>query len=66
MKLEDFKIGEQRDWKFGVITREVYRVSENKFEIHDTSSGWMVAKVSKSTMLKLTSGEVSLLDIDFN
>lgn len=65
MNIETFNIGEQKDWKFGLITREVVRVSENLFEINDTSNGWLTAKVDKETFERLTTGKESLLNIDF-
>lgn len=58
-------VGENIDWKFGVCTREVSRISNDSFEINDFSCGWTSAIVNKETMEKLTAGEVSLLDIYF-
>ncbi|MGH2666086.1 hypothetical protein [Flavobacterium sp.] len=63
--LEDFKIGHVFDWKFGLITREVERLSDDAFQIHDTSGSWVSAIVNLETMKKLTTGEISLLSIDF-
>jgi hypothetical protein len=62
-KLSGHQIGTYKTWKFGLISREVYRISENLFEINDTSSGWVSATVGKRTMEKLISGEKSLLDL---
>lgn len=60
----NLKIGFSMDWKFGIITRDVYRVSENKFEISEVSGGtWYVAKVSKETMQKVLNGEVHLSEL---
>lgn len=59
------KIGEQKDWKFGLITRSCYRVNENLYEIHDCSDGWLVAKVNHETFEKLIVGEISLLTLDW-
>ena len=60
----NLKIGFSMDWKFGIITRDVYRVSENKFEISEVSGGtWYVAKVSKETMEKVLNGEVHLSEL---
>jgi hypothetical protein len=66
MNLLDFKIQDQRGFKFGLCTREVVKISENKFEIHDTSCGWTSAIVDKKTMQGLIDGNQSLLDINFN
>ena len=59
------KIGEEKDWKFGLITRSVYRVSEDLYEICDLSSGWQMAEVNHETFEKLTKGEISLLTLDW-
>jgi len=64
--LDVLRIGESANWKFGLITREVFRVSENEFEINDLSHGWSTALVNKNTMQKLLNGEESLLNIEFN
>lgn len=61
----DLGIGESIDWKFGMISRDVYRVSEKKFEINDTSSGWVSAYVSKKVMGELVEGKKSLLELDW-
>ena len=60
-----FLIGETKNWKFGLCTREVYRALKNLFIIEDTSCGWTTAQVDEETMRKLCVGEVSLLDITF-
>jgi len=65
MNILDLKVGQSIDWKFGISTRDVYRASEDKFEITDTSSGWYVALVSFETLEKLLKGELSLLDLDW-
>jgi hypothetical protein len=59
------KIGEEKDWKFGIITRGVHRVSEDLYEIYDLSSGWQMAEVNHETFEKLTKGEISLLTLDW-
>jgi len=59
------KIGEEKDWKFGIITRGVHRVSEDFYEIYDLSSGWQMAEVNHETFEKLTKGEISLLTLNW-
>jgi len=66
MDLLDFKIQEQRDFKFGLCTREVVKISDDKFEINDTSCGWTSAIVNTETLQNLIDGKKSLLDINFN
>jgi hypothetical protein len=58
-------IGTQIDWKFGLITRSVYRVSEDCFEIDDTSCGWTTAIVDENTMYGLMCGDIDILSIPF-
>jgi hypothetical protein len=59
------KIGEEKDWKFGLITRTCYRVSEDVYTIHDFSNGWQIAEVNHETFEKLTKGEINLLTLDW-
>lgn len=65
-ELKQLQIHEQKEWKFGLITRTVVRISETMYTIHDLSSGWLVANVDIPTMEKLLSGEVSLTQLDWN
>ena len=58
-------IGEQSQWKFGLITRDISRVSETEIEIDDTSDGWLSVTVTNEVFEKLLSREVSLLDLDW-
>ena len=60
------EINTWQDWKFGLITRSVYRLSENEFEINDLSDGWHSANVDLQTMEGLLNGSISLLSIQFN
>lgn len=61
----DLPIGHSTDWKFGLITRDVYRMSETKFELTDTSHGWLNCRVDLDTMRKLINGEQSILDLNW-
>ena len=60
------QINTWHEWKFGLITREVYRLSENQFEINDLSDGWHSAIVDLSTMQGLLNGSISLTSIQFS
>lgn len=64
-KIMQLPLGESIDWKFGLITRTICRVKTNVFEIDDTSSGWITATVNLDTMVKLSVGEMSLIDLDW-
>jgi hypothetical protein len=59
------QIGEQKDWKFGIITRTIIKISENLYEIHDCSDGWQIARVNHEQFEKLIKGEISLLTLDW-
>ncbi len=59
------EIGEMIDWKFGLINRQIERISENDYLIHETCGGWITAKVDKKTLDKLTIGEMSLLELNW-
>jgi hypothetical protein len=59
-------IGSQLDIKFSnVSTKEIVRVEENKWEIHDTVGGWNIARVNDDELINLFSGEISLMDLDW-
>jgi len=62
---DHFEIGSYQDWKFGLIIRDVHRISENEFEIYDTSDGWVGCVVDKKTFLDLTNGLKSLLELNW-
>ena len=57
------EIGEMIDWKFGLINRQIERISENDYLIHETSGSWITATVDKKTLDKLIIGEMSLLEL---
>lgn len=65
LNLDNFMIGETKDFKFGLITREVFRALKNLFVIDDTSCGWTTAQVDQQTLESLINGSLSILDIDF-
>lgn len=65
MNIQDWPIGHTKDWRFGLVTREVERLEEDLFEIHDMSDGWISAKVNLETFQALTEGKKSLLDLDW-
>ena len=64
MNIDDIK--NQTDWRFGLITREIVKVSEDLFEIHDTSNGWQIAQVDKQTLKDLIDGKISLTTLNWN
>jgi hypothetical protein len=65
-KILDLKVGHSTDWKFGLITRDVYRISDKYFELTEISGGsWLNAKVSKETMTQILEGKKSLLTLNW-
>ena len=65
MNLDNFQVQTTQDWKFGLITREIYRVSEDRFEIHDLSDGWLTADVDKPTLIGILNGNISLTSLEW-
>lgn len=65
MNIETHEIGTIKAWKFGLITREIYRINKNLFEINNFSDGWTSAIVTKSTLLKLYTGQKSILSLNW-
>lgn len=63
--LKIFQIGTYQEWRLGIISRFVYRITENEFEINDTSNGWVSCIVDKETILGLTNGEKSFLELNW-
>lgn len=53
-------IGHSMDWKRGLITREIYRISETEFELTETVDGWYNAKVSLDKLVLILKGELEL------
>jgi len=59
------KIGEQKDIRLGFVTRDVFRISENKFEITCTVGTWITAVTDKATLLKIIKGKESILNLNW-
>jgi hypothetical protein len=62
----NLSIGKSIDWKFGLITREVYRISKNKFEINETCDKWITATVTKKQIDELFNGSLSICELNWN
>jgi hypothetical protein len=59
------EIGSMQTWRFGLVNREVQRITEELFIIHDLSSGWQTATVNRKVMGELIKGEESLLNLEW-
>ncbi|MDR1502288.1 MAG: hypothetical protein LBT43_07525 [Prevotella sp.] len=64
-QLMQLPVGNQIDWKFGLITRTIVKTSEEEYQIHDFSHGWRIANVTMDTIEKLMSGKFLLLELDW-
>jgi hypothetical protein len=64
-QLNALKIGDYMDWKFGLITREIYRCSNDRFQLNDMCGEWLTVIINKNTMLKLLTGEKSLNSLNW-
>ena len=51
-------------WRFGLVSRYVERQGKYYY-IHDTSSGWITAKVTKKQMADLINGKLELLNLNW-
>lgn len=63
--LNNFPVHTSQDFRFGLITREIYRHSENKFEIYDTSDGWVSCMVTLKELSQLINGEIDILNLNW-
>lgn len=63
--IETLQIGESCDWKFGFITRDVYRVDEIWFEITETSEGTITATVDLFTLRLVLDGKKCITELNW-
>ena len=66
-QLNTMNLGQMKDVVFssGVarVTREIERVEQNLFYIHDFSSGWLTAKLNLNDAIKFCKGEIKPIDL---
>lgn len=69
--LDNVKIGDYYDivkiskFSDSKVTKEVYKVSDNKFELNSTTDGWLTAYLDKEELIKYMVGEIDDLDLDW-
>jgi hypothetical protein len=63
--IESIPLHSYTEWRFGIVTRSVYRARKNLFLIDDTSDGWYTARVTLNQMINLTEGNLSLLSLEW-
>ena len=59
------KIGESVDYKFGLITYDIYKVKDGLYELTDTSSGWVDCRINEQKLTNLLEGKISMLDLNW-
>jgi len=67
-KVDDFlnmPLESSADWKFGLSTRDVYRIDKDSWELTDTSSGWLNVTVGLNEIQMLLNGHLSITDLDW-
>lgn len=63
--MDNQEIGTYKEWKFGIVTRTVYRIGEEVFEINDMSDGWKTCIVNKCTINELLNGTKCITNLKF-
>lgn len=63
--IKKMKLHEMEGWKFGLCTREISRIDENRYCIDDTSDGWKSAYVTLEQLEQLFNGDLSLTDLNW-
>jgi len=67
--IREWKVGQMKGIRIGLSTREIVRLDLNKFEINDTTDwyyGWMVAYVNREELAGVLTGEIELINLDWN
>ena len=66
-QLNTMNLGQMKDVVFssGVarVTREIERVEQNIFYVHDFSSGWLTAELNLNDAIKFCKGEIKPIDL---
>jgi len=66
-QLTSMKLGQIKDIVFssGVarVTREIEKVEQNVFYVHDFSSGWLTAELNLNDAIKFCKGEIKPLEL---
>lgn len=58
-------VGRTSNWKFGLVTREVYKSDKDVYVISDTSGSWLEAVVNSQEMIQLYTGDLDLLMLEW-
>jgi hypothetical protein len=58
-------VGESIDYKFGLITYDIYKVKNGLYELTDTSSGWVNCRINEQKLTDLLQGKISMLNLNW-
>ena len=68
-QLTSMKVGEMRDVVFsnGILrsTKELYKNSDNEFEVHSFTQGWLTATLTLDEAVRYCEGELSSRELDW-
>lgn len=64
-QINNLPIGHSMDFKPFMITYDIYRISAKKFELTDTSSGWVNAEITQERLIETMEGKFSFLDLNW-
>jgi hypothetical protein len=64
-KIASINVGDFKLFKFGLITRSIYRASNDSFVITDTSGSWVEAEVNTEELINIFTGKLDLLQLDW-
>ena len=68
-QLTSMEVGEMRDVVFsnGILwsTKELYKNSNNEFEVHSFTQGWLTATLTLDEAVRYCEGELSSRELDW-
>ena len=68
-QLTSMKVGEMKDVVFsnGILrsTKELYKNSDNEFEVHSFTCGWLTATLTLDEAVRYCEGELSNLELEW-
>ena len=63
------KVGEMKDvvFSWGILrsTKELYKNSDNEFEVHSFTCGWLTATLTLDEAVRYCEGELSSRELEF-
>lgn len=65
LEVLSINVGESIDYKFGLITYDIYKVKNGLYELTDTSSGWVNCRINEQKLTDLLQGKISMLNLNW-